>query len=238
MGYKWNELGINEITNLFLYGQFQTPVNKENDAIIRDETNVTVTMDAVSMMLDGTGRYAFASNSSLIEAFMGGNTISDSLLQQNMQQGVKTTYTKKKLASLLGLNYYGITVKQYMYGWTTSDYLKRSYIYNTQAFKIADDAVFVIEADGTRHIENFAIIPDTNVPDNFDFQGGDDFTNAGNILLKDWIDPSGIGRTINFHYDNMTNIQRYDYQNTNYYSDIAKNLASFPRSQRPRWECI
>jgi len=22
MGYKWNELGINEITNLFLYGQF------------------------------------------------------------------------------------------------------------------------------------------------------------------------------------------------------------------------
>lgn len=34
MGYKWNEFGINEITNLFLYGQDEKGDSEKGDRLL------------------------------------------------------------------------------------------------------------------------------------------------------------------------------------------------------------
>ncbi|HDR1932262.1 TPA: calcium-binding protein, partial [Pasteurella multocida] len=73
------------------------------------------------------------------------------------------------------------------------DLLERAYIWNTTAFKITDEAIFVVEENGNRYIKNFAIEPVKE--ENFDFKGGF-WSNLANLTLEPQIDPSGVGKKV------------------------------------------
>ena len=62
MIYNWTQLGINEITNLYLYGTTTTPTDLASEARIRPagENPVPIVLDAVSFMATGPGRFAYA----------------------------------------------------------------------------------------------------------------------------------------------------------------------------------
>jgi Ca2+-binding RTX toxin-like protein len=223
MGYSWRVTTI--ITNQFLYGQDTTPSNLVNDALIRpDNARGQITIDAASMMNGGPGRYAFGAKSTLVATFMNGASV------KGWQEGTKKIYNKEELAKEFGINSYGINIQQIGTDPFTDDYVERVYIYNNQRFLLADDVRFVIEADGTRHIENFSIQP-RNRDDNLIYQDDFDFKTSGVIQqyadskLEDWIDPDKIGRTVDIKYDNLGGIQKINYTQ----ADFAREQSEINR---------
>ena len=115
------------------------------------------------------------------------------------------------------LNYGGASQTLGFYNDGQDDVLERAYIWNTTAFKISNDAVFVIDKNGNRHIENFAIVPHSDRPDtrnrespygleDFDFEGGG-LSNIINPYLKRNIDPSEIGKTVEIEFINKINVK-------------------------------
>ncbi|MFM7714202.1 MAG: hemolysin, partial [Microcystis sp.] len=103
------------------------------------------------------------------------------------------------------------------------DYAERVYIYNSQRFKISDNAKFVVKADGTREIQNFYVEP---FQDNFDFVGGGIIAWIGNqIILEPRVDPSRIGRRVNINFTNFTGTGR-TYNKAAFETD-SKKIASW-----------
>ncbi|KJV06801.1 calcium-binding protein [Methylocucumis oryzae] len=87
------------------------------------------------------------------------------------------------------------------YGMNTPDYDSRSYIYGHESFAIAKGAKFIVKADGTRYIEDYAILP---ANEDFDYvtQSGQWLQQwADGTFLEDKIDPSGIGKTVLLKFD-------------------------------------
>ncbi|MFM5947313.1 MAG: hypothetical protein ACKO9G_28810, partial [Dolichospermum sp.] len=70
------------------------------------------------------------------------------------------TYTKQQLAAKFGITkFFGWEMGHTDYQDNFDDYVERVYIWNSQSFQISDDAVFIVESDGKRRIENFSIEP-------------------------------------------------------------------------------
>ncbi|MBU0498959.1 MAG: hypothetical protein KJ558_00785 [Gammaproteobacteria bacterium] len=68
MIYDWTQLGVKEITNLFLYGDINTPSDLTNDSLIRHkDVSDTIRYGAdaevymASYMAAGPGRFALGS---------------------------------------------------------------------------------------------------------------------------------------------------------------------------------
>ncbi|MEZ5691989.1 MAG: hypothetical protein R3D71_10060 [Rickettsiales bacterium] len=248
--YNWNQLGIEEVTNLYLYGSLNTPDNLASDTLIRpkvvrqndvymfeDGTPLaSITLDTVSFMSSGPGYFAKASNSALIQQFFNNTTLLST-------SGVRQEFSLAMIKSILGLNdiQSNISIQQYAYDVGSADFLQRSYIYNTSGFTITDNhspadrkIKFIIEADGTRHIQNMRILP---LSDNFDFDSSDKSTVLANTVLQPNIDPSNIGRRANIIFDEaskanvplITDYYKADYDNdvaaTNSWFDAAAGLA-------------
>jgi hypothetical protein len=74
--------------------------------------------------------------------------------------------------------------------------------WNSVAFQIDNSAVFTVAADGTRSINNFKITPYVNPGkfENFDFVSSDFVAGVGGNQLQNDLDPSKIGRTVNFAF--------------------------------------
>jgi len=79
----------------------------------------------------------------------------------------------------------------------------RTYIYNSTGFTISPTAEFVIKADGTREITGLGVYV---FNENFDFSSDDIAANLANPLLKSWIDPSGLGRTVKLIFANRGDV--------------------------------
>ncbi|MCC5644827.1 hypothetical protein LC607_18150 [Nostoc sp. CHAB 5824] len=61
------QLNINDITNLYLYGQLSTPANLLNDSLIRPENVVSkIDVDVKEFMKTGAGRFAVGSQFELV----------------------------------------------------------------------------------------------------------------------------------------------------------------------------
>jgi len=202
--YNWNDFGINQITNFYLYGAIDKPAALLDDARIRSSVSLTdptesftasITMDAVSFMADGPGRFAKAS----LSAFVGGFFQSNNPAFQ--ATGQRHEFHKADIASTLGyidifgnLNTSAGDIRFQAYNYDDGrhgpdDYLLRSYMYNSESFKLSDNVVFVVEADGTKHIENLKFIP---FNDNLDFESNDPFAVIVNGYLQPQIDPSNM----------------------------------------------
>ncbi|NEQ40080.1 MAG: VWA domain-containing protein [Okeania sp. SIO3I5] len=242
-------LAVNEITNWYLYGQETTPTNLADESLIRPEPPdplpsdidiIKIPIDATQFM-DTVGRFAIGSQFELVQRFFYED--GDTLFELGPEGTVipvileweefykPGTYKKAQLArDEFNMDSFGWTMQHLNWRDETDDYAERTYLYNTQEYKISDDALFIVETDGTKRIENFAIEPrevaeedpdnlDTD-RDNFDFDGGSPLTNIGNAILKPNVDPSGIGRTVYFDYVNEDSIPEVTYDREAYDADV------------------
>jgi hypothetical protein len=146
MIYNWTQIGIKEITSLYLYKQMATPSDLTNETIIRPK-DVSETMrygadievDMFTYMTTGPGRFALGSESAMVQAFF--STVSD---LSWMEPG--KAYKKADLISHLQLDPKSdrITIRQVELADAASDYWQRSYIWNSGLFKLSDDVTFTI----------------------------------------------------------------------------------------------
>jgi len=225
MNYTLTTLSIEGITNLYLYGQPATPTDLTSATLIRpqqDTAMTTVHLDAVSFMATGPGRYANAAMSDLINAFMNGEIMPTT----GQVQTLSTMDLIAQSNSLLASYKQFFPFQQYNYDSSSADYLSRAYIYNSTSFGIAKDALFTIDADGTRHIQNFAILP---ANDNFDFSSNNPLAWVANAALLPKIDPSAIGRRVDIIFDDTTknSVPRIDYTQAMYSQDVQTQFDHF-----------
>lgn len=212
-----------EITNFYLYGSKTKPADMTSDQLIRP-TGITTNwnIDVNEYMDIGAGRMAYAAAFEVVKNFFDPNTLAAS---QSLQPG---SYTKQQILELFGfvdpvtkkgLKNAAYEFNQLNYVDDIDDHTERTYIWGTTAFSIAESARFVIDANGTRHIENFAIVPHLTSHEDFDFTGGWK-SNIGNwMLLYDTVDPSRIGRTVNFTFTGTrttTSLYYADYATSDY----------------------
>lgn len=221
MIYDWTQLGVKEITNLFLYGAPTTPNDRINDSLIRPKDvsdtiryGADVDVNMASFMATGPGRFALGSQSALVEAFFSTATDLSWMVAGNV-------YTKDEIISHLGLPVESerIKIEQVLLNDLGGDYWQRSYIWNSGLFRLSNDATFSIDAAGNRSIGNYAIRP---FNDNFDFDGDGLIAGIANFLLEPEIDPWEIGRTVNISFvDN--GLPTITYTNADYAADVVKH---------------
>lgn len=221
--YQSNQIGINEIINLYLYGQISKPADLRSESVIRlpGANPVHLDMDAVSFMAAGPGRFANASQIRLVQAFMGGGAF------VFPTTGVRQEFNlDQAIAKFGGGKPQNLSILQSNYQDSSNDLLMRAYVYQSSPYTIAKDAVFIIEADGTRHIENFAILPFT---DDFDFNSGSLTSNIANRILKPRIDPTDIGRKVEILFTpaSKTAVPRTSYTQAGLAADTLRYEATF-----------
>lgn len=176
-------------------------------------------------MTSGPGRFANGAQFDLINSFF------TEPLTVLATPGQRTVYNLSQLMSHLGLNNV-VQFEQVFYDDFQNDRAERSYLFNTQSYRIHDQAIFVIEANGTRHVDNLQIVP---FDEDFDFNGGW-ISNLVNPYLQARIDPWSIGITVDITYDgdfapqvNYTQLQ-WDSDRaylTNSYSPISGPIEAF-----------
>ncbi|SHG99599.1 Ca2+-binding protein, RTX toxin-related [Chryseolinea serpens] len=211
----WTNLDPQTMTNLYLYGQVDTPTsfgerlrsNEEIDSYPTNSAtvkNLEVKIDMVSFMDTGPGRYAFASEASFVQDFFTGGV--------SLANG---TYTKQDLIANHGytLADFRIDVVHYETDPNSDDYALRTYVYNNAAFVISDATEFVINGDNI-YINKMCI---QALDDNFDFESSGSLTQIGDIFLESVIDPSSIGRRVEIEFINAENVpissDRYTVEN-------------------------
>lgn len=216
-------LTTEQVTNLYLYGRPDRPTDLTDESLVRDPAvTTTYQVDLADFMTNGPGRFANPVFFEIVQLFF-------SYAASVVPPGV---YNEQQLIAMLRAGNVNVPIDalisqpQSLYADGVDDYGSRAYIWNTLSYEILDNTnnspdstLFVINADGTRHIDNLKIVPFTNpgVPENFDFDGGDILADLGNPILRRWVDPSGIGRKVNLEFGNdPPAISRYtmaDYEN-------------------------
>ena len=214
-----------DVTNIYLYGQKDKPNDLLDPSTwpVNDPTfdgKIVIEVDNETF-INQIARFFDASSFDLIKIFMGLDATYSDYWESNASHPAFRTYeqcrsareagsqaiqnamsngvllTKQDLAEIYGLEFYGITLNHAEYDADHPDYIERTYIWASQAFKIGDDTRFIIHPDGTREIQNFSI--DFYGDENFDFAGGQD-SNIGNPALEPVIDPSDIGHKVDFKF--------------------------------------
>ena len=199
---------IESITNRYLYKQDEIVDNRLNEKIIDGKSAKTIPVDK-SEFMKGPGRFITAADFSLISKFFimeGASGITEPREEAFFANLGEGRYTKAEIFERLGYTQNGKAVngmyagaKQTLgfYDDGKDDLLERAYIWNSTSFKISDNAVFVVDKNGNRTIENFGIEPAKG--EDFDFKGGF-FSNLVNPILEAMIDPSGIGKKVNIKF--------------------------------------
>lgn len=200
-----SNLTATKITNLYLYGEETTPQELTDESLIRpSNADLTASQDKAEYMSSGAGRFAVGSSFAIVEQFFTNAEIPAG------------NYTKAQLGAYLGLSYYGLIIQQADLYDGAGDYAERTYIWNTGAFKINDNARFIIDPNGDRWIENFSITPDGN--DNFDFVSSS-IPQFVNDALRNDIDPSQIGRKVIIGFTG--DVPTRTYTLSDYQADLA-----------------
>ncbi|WP_051412926.1 proprotein convertase P-domain-containing protein [Methylophilus sp. 5] len=207
--FVWSEIGINEINNLYLYGSLTKPSTV--DIHRPKDTTITIQMDAASFMSGGAGRMANGTQSKFVNDFMTGT-----IMPAN---GTRQVFT----ADSLDPQDRYFSIQQYNYADGILDSDSRTWIYNTSPYEISPDAQFIIEADGTRHIENFAIWPRQ---ENFDFVGSGAATSL-NGIAQPTLDPLGIGRKVFIDFVGKTYIPSRSYSQADFILDQQKQSNTY-----------
>lgn len=214
---------VEQITSLYLYGSTSTPSDLSSESLIRPAGVKTQwTVDVNEYMDIGAGRMAYASAFTFIQEFFDKGKLPAS---ESLAPG---RYTKRQIlekfgyidaATGHGLKDASYSFNQINYVDDIDDLVARTYIWGTTAFSVAEDAVFVVGANGERSVENFAIVPHPKIQEDFDFVGGA-ISQLGNwALLYDTIDPSRIGRAVNINFSGArtsTTLDYADYASSDY----------------------
>lgn len=189
---------IEDVLNDYLYGQTQTASPLTTDSLIRPNqlaANPAIVIDTQDYMSTGAGRFAVGAQFNIVEDFFTDHSLPTG------------SYTKPQLATRYGLSYYGWNDQQHNWQDSTDDYLSRTFINGSTAFKIGDNSNFVVDAAGNHSITNFNVVPDGN--DNFDTKTDNWFTNFANTPGKAIVDPSSIGRTVDLDFSGTVPTSTY-----------------------------
>ncbi|WGT66629.1 putative Ig domain-containing protein [Variovorax paradoxus] len=169
-------------------------------------------------MAGGPGRFANASSIQVVKAFMDGG-----LFQAN---GQRQTFTLASAVALAGAKSANVDIRQSSYEDGINDHAFRTYVYQSSGFTLAQGATFVIEADGTRHIEDLAILP---FNDDFDFESDSTSSKIGNGYLEPRIDPTGLGRKVVISFDpaSKSAVPRVNYTAADFAADKQREIQTY-----------
>jgi Ca2+-binding RTX toxin-like protein len=226
MTYNWKEAGINEITNLYLYGRMTVPVDKTDASLIRSKAvdeygkpkhGASITVDMASFMATGPGRFALGSESPLVKLFF---TADLSWMEP------WRIYSKAEMLAAFDLHPKEgdwFVIAQVGLDDFSGDYWERSYIWNNGLYGVGNDAVFSIDAYGNRVIQNYTI---RAFDDNFDFIGSGGAAKWGNDYLEPRIDPWKMGLRVELALRDTNNpLPSRDYTENDYWIDVANYLS-------------
>lgn len=176
-----------ELTKLFLFGTADVSNNFNERVRDTDAPTPTITYNADEFLDTGGGRFAWAARANIVEFFF----------TQYPDLPTDKTFSLTELISELKTNHgysprdgdQSIPLNQYATNGESADYAERAYMFGSGQATLAD-ATFVIDADGTRRIENILIQPDA---DNFDFRSDNGFVQFVNdTVLNPTLNPSSL----------------------------------------------
>lgn len=182
-----SELNAQTITNLFLYGTKETPsFEKLKDGSFLDREDITLHISDMDKYMSTFGRFANASMIEKVQNFFNEN------FGKDHKKGERQEFTFKEMK---GKKNYA-TKQMYFKGTDKQEWAERTYIFNSQTYFLTQNVKFIIDENGNKYIENFAMIPGV---EDFDFEGTT-LSNFGNILIENDIDPYRIGKTLKITY--------------------------------------
>ena len=230
--YTINNPSAEQVTSLYLYGTPTPPSDKQR---LENLESPIIQVDVNEYMDKGPGRFASPADIELVNKFMYGfaNVYNTEVIPPGR-------YTKSEILKMKDFqNFEGNITKvmQTVHDDGKDNFLERAYIWNTTAFMVDKRAIFVIEHNGNRYIENFALVPyvSPGKQENFDFLGGDIASDIVNPHLKSLIDPQNIGKPVYFAFNieerhtvtyDINMHDRYLAQKTN--QDYQTNLLLLP----------
>ncbi|KAF4513784.1 UNVERIFIED_CONTAM: hypothetical protein B566_EDAN011705 [Ephemera danica] len=200
-----------EVTNQYLYEQTTKPTDLVKDSLIRPAAYVAPMNIDINEYVAGPGRFVTPGAFTIVERFLNPWLYSGS---STLGPG---TYTKNDLYTAFGIpegdSRRWVSIQQWAYDDGRDDWMERAYVWNTTAFKIVDDVRFVVEYNGNRYIDNYGIreYVNTEKPENFDLVGGDTAAWLFNSIAGPQIDPSKIGRKVNFTFTGTPTTARLNY---------------------------
>jgi len=159
----------------------------------------------------GPGRFALGCRFQLVTDFF-----QDSSLPPG-------TYSKTALAARYGLSFFGLAFQEGNVDDGKGDYAERTFVWGSVAFQISNSAQFVVDANGTKHIDNFSVEPlvaNGIATDNFDFSSSNPLTQLGDsLILQPNLDPSEIGRAVTILFTGQ--LPTVTYTEAKYNADLA-----------------
>jgi len=194
MAYEWTQLGIREITNLYLYGQPGTPADVADASRIRAPgKGIAVDVNMPSFMSTGPGRFALGSLSHLVQTFFKAGADRSWMETDRAYSMTEIKEELTKRGESVPDKSENFTIQQYTLADTTDDYRTRCYVWGSGSFRLSTSATFARDASGNLRIDNYQI---RAFHDNFDFEGGGSIAATANAILQPRIDPSKIGRRV------------------------------------------
>ena len=130
---------MEQMTAVYLFGQLEKPSNLIDENLIRPKDLVVdypVKININEYMTDGPGRFVSAKDFD----FLGDFFEQKSSLSKNLEPG---RYTKFEIFKLLNVDTAWIAHSTAQYDDGKDNLLERAYIWNSVAFMVNDDAVFV-----------------------------------------------------------------------------------------------
>ncbi|MCW3784200.1 hypothetical protein OM960_21955 [Defluviimonas sp. CAU 1641] len=190
-----------QVISAFLYGSLTPPSNLDMESLTEDRADYPFTETSYEDYMDlttGPGRFALGANFEVVQAFFNfGLALYDSGALDDFKDASGEASIPKEDFRLILDEYIGgftriyITLQQADYEDGYDDYGYRSLIWGSTAFKISNDAKFIVGADGELRIENFYVEP--HLQQDFDWVGGSEAINLASEGLAFAIDPSGTG---------------------------------------------
>lgn len=190
------ELTAETITNLYLFGRKTTPSFEElrDNPSILDREDIEIYIGDMDSYMKTFGRFANASRIEVVQKFFGD-------FGKDLEKGKRYEFSIDDIGGKRVYNFKQVDFK----GENEKEWAERAYIFNSQNYFLTKNAKFIIDENGNKYIENFALMPGK---EDFDFDGGDWMTNIGNSYLEGDIDPYRFGKSIEITYPDSSNNEK------------------------------
>jgi hypothetical protein len=197
MAYDYRVLTPQFVLNRFLYGGDTTPSSMVDDKLIRTaDFKSLLFIEAASFMTSGPGRFVNPSMSTLVQNFFSSTSAA------LFSDGQRHEYSIADMIGLVGGSQL-ISIQQYNYDDGSGDLAARTLIWGSSPFILGGNTKFIVDANGNRTIDNLAVWP---LDDNFDFSSNNPLTILFESTLQSWMDPSSLGRKIDFNFFNVGSV--------------------------------
>lgn len=182
------------IVSRYLFDEDTPPADLKDEKLIRpkDAVGRVFSVDINEYMTIGAGRFVGVEEFRYVRNFLSGQDSAYLSDGKKLAPGVYSTLDLLR-EYFITEDKSRLSVSGYYRGVDEPDYADRAYVFGTGAYRINDDAVFIVNEDGSRSISNIYVKPEK---DDFDYEGKGFLADITNALTESEIDPSGIGRKV------------------------------------------